>query len=245
MKLLVANPNSNQELTDLLMASAAKKVTDPNTELIPMSNPKGSNHIDCWFGDYQSVWSFLRAVLETAGKIKPDAVIIAGFGNFGMFALKEALDIPVLSIAEISQTIACTLGHKYSILTVLKQNIPYQEDLVRLLGFESKCASVRGIQMDTSKCKSNDEILYKLRDEIQEMIDTDRAEVVVLGGARFCCYADQLSEMLGIPILDPVTVTVKFAEMMVETGLTHSKKCKFAHPPQKIDAYYQSGAEDK
>ena len=34
-------------------------------------------------------------------------------------------------------------------------------------------------------------------------------------------------------------VTVKMAEMMVETGLSHSKKRKFAMPPQEIAAYLQ------
>lgn len=238
MKILVANPNSNTELTELLMESARKKVTNPTTELIPMSNPKGSKHIDCTFGDYQSVWSFVRAVMAKVDEIKPDAVVLAGFGNFGMFALKEALDIPVIAIAEVAQSIACTLGHKYSILTVLKSNIPYQEDLVRLLGFEKKCASVHGIHMDTSKVKSDNEMLMKLKDEVQAIVDNDRAEVIVLGGARFCCYADQLSEMVGVPVLDPVTVSVKYAEMMVETGLCQSKKGKFAFPPQKIEDYF-------
>lgn len=239
MKILVGNPNSNVELTELLMESARKRVVSPNTELIPFSNPKGSKHIDCTFGDYQSVWSFIRGIVAKVEEVKPDAVVIAGFGNFGMFALKEALDIPVLSIAEISQSIACTLGHKYSIMTVLKQNVPYQEDLVRLLRYENHCASVRGIQMDTNKVKSNEEMLMRLKDELQALIDEDGAEVIVLGGARFCCYADELSEMLGVPVLDPVAVTVKYAEMMVEAGLCQSKKRKFAFPPQNIPDYFQ------
>ena len=241
MKILVANPNRSQDLTSLLMESARLKVTDPNTELIPMSNPIGSTHIDCTFGDYQSVWSFIRAVLKKVEEIRPDAVVIAGFGNFGMFALKEALDIPVLAIAETSQMIACMLGHQYSILTVLKQNIPYQEDLVHLLRLQDKCASVRGVNVNLSKCASEEETYQLLKKEIETIVEEDGADVVVLGGARFCCYANRLSEEVGIPVLDPVAVTVKMAEMMVETGLCQSKKCKFAFPPQPIQDYFWSG----
>lgn len=238
---MVANPNRSQDLTDLLMESARKYVKDPTTELIPFSNPIGSTHIDCTFGDYQSVWSFVRALLQKVEEVKPDAVVIAGFGNFGMFALKEALDIPVLSIAEASQTIACMLGHKYSVLTVLKQNIPYQEDLVRLLCLENKCASVRGVNINIAKCTTEEATFQALKDEINMIVEEDGAEVVVLGGARFCCYAERLAEEVSIPILDPVAVTVKMAEMMVETCLCQSKKRKFAFPPQPIKDYFWDG----
>ncbi len=241
VKILVANPNRNKDLTEMFMKSARKNITNPDTELIPFTNPLGSLHCDCYFADYQSTWSFIRALLEEVEKSKPDAVVIAGFGNFGIFALKEALDIPCLSIAEISQTIACTLGHKYSILTVLKSNVPYQEDLVKLLCFQEKCASVRGMNVDTMTAKTSEETKERLKKEIETIILEDRAEVVVLGGARFCVYADELSKEIGIPILDPVDVTVKMAEMYVQTGLCQSKRGKFSNPPQKLNDYFWMG----
>lgn len=237
-KILVANPNSNKDLTDLLMQSAKLNIDPTRTELIPFTNPKGSNHIDSVFGDYQSVWSFIRAVLKEIETVKPDALVIAGFGNFGMLALKEALDIPVVSIAEGSQVIATMLGHKYSILTVLKQNIPYQEDLVRLLRFEDKCASVRGIDVNTATAKTSEETFHALKNEIKVMMEEDHCEVVILGGARFATYAKDLTKETGIPVIDPVDVSVKLAETLVELGLSQSKILKFAYPPQKIEDYF-------
>jgi allantoin racemase len=44
--------------------------------------------------------------------------------------------------------------------------------------------------------------------------------------------------MIGMPVLDPVVVAVKVAEMMVETGLRHSKRLKFASPPQSLESYF-------
>jgi allantoin racemase len=44
---------------------------------------------------------------------------------------------------------------------------------------------------------------------------------------------------VGIPVLDPVTVTVKAAEMFVNTGLKQSKLRKFAFPPQDKNEYIQ------
>ena len=125
MKILVANPNSSEIVTGIIMESAKRKVTNPTTELIPLTNPKGTKNIDCGFADYQSVWSFIRHILEVCESDKIDAVVLAGFGNVGVYALKEALNIPVLSISETAQTMACLLGNKYTVLTMLKQFIPY------------------------------------------------------------------------------------------------------------------------
>ena len=224
------------------MESAKRKVTDPNTELIPLTNPKGTKNIDCGFADYQSVWSFIRAIMAKVDEIHPDALVLAGFGNVGVFALKEALNIPVLSISETTQTLACLLGHKYTVLTMLKQFIPYQEDLVRLYRLQDKCASVRGINVNVEKCVTDRDVtLNQLKDEILEIVENDGAEVVVLGCAGLCGYDEALQELVGLPVLDPVTVTVKVAEMMVETGLCQSKKRKFAAPPQEFAAYYWDG----
>ena len=48
---------------------------------------------------------------------------------------------------------------------------------------------------------------------------------------------------MGLPVLDPVTVTVKVAEMYVQTGLCHSKKRKFAAPPQPLEDYFWDGEQ--
>lgn len=242
MKILVANPNSSEIVTGIIMESAKRKVTNPNTQLIPLTNPKGTKNIDCGFADYQSVWSFVRHIMEVCANDQIDAVVLAGFGNVGVYALKEALNIPVLSISETAQTMACLLGHKYTVLTMLKQFIPYQEDLVRLYRLQDKCASVRAINVNVEKCVTDrEETLAQLKEEILKIADQDGAEVVILGCAGLCGYDEALQELVEMPVLDPVTVTVKYAEMMVELGLSHSKKRKFAYPPQAFEAYFWDG----
>lgn len=242
MRILVANPNSNKELTELLMKSARKAITNPTTELIPFTNPKGSPHIDSVFGDYQSSWSFVRAIMLRKEELEFDALVIAGFGNFAMNALKEALDVPVISIAEASQFYASMLGNRYSVLTVLEQNVPYQEDLTRLLRLNEFCASIRGVNVETMRAVTSQEIEDALNKEIDLLIK-DGAEVVVLGGARFATYSEKLSKAKGIPVIDPVAIGVKHAESLVELGLSQSKAMKYNFPPQPIDNYFIDGED--
>ena len=133
---------------------------------------------------------------------------------------------------------ACLLGHKFTTVTMLKRFIPYQEDLVRLYGFEHKCASVRAININVEQAAiEREKTLAELKDAVLKIVEEDQSEVIILACAGLCGYEDELSALAGVPVLDPVVVAVKVAEMMVETGLCHSKVRKFAFPPQKISEY--------
>ncbi len=237
MKLLIVNPNSSDTVTAAVMESA-RHAGDPSTELIAVTTKGGTRNIDSAFGDYLSGAYTIRTTLEAVQLHKPDAVVLAGFGRVGIDALKEALVIPVVSISEASMALACLLGHRFTTLTMLQQFIPYQQDLVRLFGFEAKCASVRAINVNVEECVTNRETtLRELTEQIQKIVAEDRAEVVILACAGLCGYDAELSRLAGVPVLDPVAVGVKVAETLVGLGLSHSKVRKFAYPPQPLEHY--------
>jgi allantoin racemase len=237
MKLLVVNQNSSETVTGAIMESA-KRAAWPDTELIGVTTEGGTRNIDSAFGDYMAGAFMLRTCLEAVSIERPHAVVLAGFGRVGIDALKEALTIPVVSISEASMALACLLGHRFTTLTMLQQFIPYQQDLVRLYGFEAKCASVRAININVEECVTNREkTLRELREQIQKVVAEDRAEVVILACAGLCGYDTELSQLAGVPVLDPVAVGVKVAESLVGLGVSHSKVRKFAHPPQPLGNY--------
>jgi allantoin racemase len=237
MKLMIVNPNSSETVTGAIM-DAARRAAAPGTVLVGVTTKGGTRNIDSAFGDYLSGAYMIRTCLETVPLHGPDAVVLAGFGRVGIDALKEALSVPVVSISEASMAMACLLGHRFSTLTMLQQFIPYQQDLVRLYGFEAKCASVRAINVNVEECVTDREkTLGQLSALIRTIVAEDRAEVVILACAGLCGYEEELSRLAGVPVLDPVAVAVKVAEDFVGLGLTHSKIRKFARPPQSLDAY--------
>ena len=239
MKILVANPNSSEAVTEGIIGSAKKKIVNPKTEVIPLTNYRGTRNIDCAFADYQSTWSSIRGILKKVEEIKADAVVLAGFGNVGIFALKEALSIPMLSMSETSMAIACLMGHKFTVLTTMRQMIPSIEDLIRVYGMQHKCASIRGIDVNVEKSATDPEAtLTLLKEESRKILEQDDGtEVIILGSGGLCKYDEELQKFIKLPVIDPVAVTVKVAEMMVESGLCHSKRRKFAYPPQELSAY--------
>ena len=237
MKILVINPNSSETVTGAIMESA-RRAAAPGTALIGVTTKGGTRNIDSAFGDYLSGAFMIRSCLDAVAVHTPDAVVLAGFGRVGIDALKEALAIPVVSISEASMAVACLLGHRFTTLTMLQQFVPYQQDLVRLYGFEAKCASVRAINVNVEECVTEREkTLAELKEQIRTIVAEDRAEVVILACAGLCGYDTELTRLAGVPVLDPVAVGVKVAESLVGLGLSHSKLRKFAPPPQPIASY--------
>ena len=133
---------------------------------------------------------------------------------------------------------ACLLGHRFSTLTMLDQFIPYQQDLVRLYGFEAKCASVRSIDINVERAAVDRErTLADLTAQVTRIVSEDRSEVVILACAGLCGYDEALSLQAGVPVIDPVVAGVKMAEAFVGMGLSHSKLRKFRAPPQPLADY--------
>ena len=237
MKILVINPNSSPTVTGAIMESA-QAAAQPTTELVGVTTKGGTRNIDSAFADYLSGAFMLRTCLEAVTLHAPDAVVLAGFGRVGGDALKEALAIPVVSISEASMAMACVLGHRFTTLTMLRQFIPYQEDLVRYYGFEAKCASVRAININVEACVvERERTLAELKAQIQRVVAEDHAEVVILACAGLCGYDRELTQLAGVPVLDPVKMGVKVAESLVALGVSHSKIRKFAAPPQPLEHY--------
>ena len=238
MKILVVNPNTSDVVLAVIMRSARRAALDAS-ELVGIRSPGGTRNIDSAYGEYMSAPHMIEAVRRRCAAERFDAVVLAGFGNVGIVALKELLDIPVVSIAEASMALACLLGHRFSTLTMAAQFTPHQEDLVRLYGFEAKCASVRAVNVDVEKAATDGaRTLADLTAEVNRIIAEDRAEVVILAHGGLCAFAGALTEACAIPVIDPVMAAVKTAESLVAMGLSHSKIRKFNHPPQPIADYH-------
>ena len=61
-----------------------------------------------------------------------DGIAIACYGDPGLYAARELASVPVVGIAEASMLVACTVAHRFSVVTVLPRVKPWIEDTVRL-----------------------------------------------------------------------------------------------------------------
>src|SRR5438552_15351038 len=75
------------------------------------------------------------------------AVVIGCFYGGGLRELRESLSMPVVGMAEASLFLACTLGHRFSIVVGRGKWIPKMSDNVLLYGLERRLASFRSVEM--------------------------------------------------------------------------------------------------
>ncbi len=236
MRILLANPNATAAITEACLA-LARAVASPGTEVVPWTNAEGPVVVDSFLGDYAAGRPLLLGL--QALRPTPDAVVLAGFGNYGTFAAKEMLAVPVVGMAEAAMALAALLAHRFAILTTHPRMVPYTEDLVRLLGFEAKCAAVRAVALPaaTEPQPPAGRVLADLAEAAGRVIEEAGADAIVLGGSCLSPWAADLATRARLPVLEPVACGVRVAEALVGLGLAQSKHRKFAPPPQPLDAY--------
>ena len=155
------------------------------------------------------------------------AVILGGYFDPFLDAARERASIPIIGPGVTSLLFAASLCRRFSIVTMLHTAIPILHQKIRMLGFEAKLASIRSVQIPVSAVNQD-----KTRAEqalLQEYIyarDDDGAEAVIPGNMSlaFLQRHREHSMKIGIPVLDPVSLSVKMAELLVALELTQSKR---------------------
>jgi allantoin racemase len=236
VRILLANPNSTEALTEACV-KLARQAASPGTLVEGWTNREGPPAVDSAYGDSMAGRPLARALAFLSPP--PDAVVLAGFGNYGTVAVKEALEYPVVSMAEAAMAMAVPLCHRFAIVTTADRMIPYTEDLVQLAGFASRCAAVRAVELPPLGAAFQDEggVVDALAGAVVKIIAETRADLVILGGARLSPHAAALRPRSAVPVLEPVACGVQMAEALVRLGLAQSKTGKFAPPPRDIKEY--------
>ena len=236
MRILVVNPNTNESVTQAV-GKVAQACAAPGTEIVAIKPRWGPESIEGYFDGYLSAVAVLDRLVTWQEPF--DAVIIAGFGEPGREAAQQVLSVPVFDIAESAAHMACLLGRSYSIVTSVDRTVPQITDRLRLAGLADRCASVRatgipvlGLQDDLAAASA------AAIAEGRAAIAVDRAEVICLGCAAFAGLGEQVSDALGVPVVDGVAAAVKFAEAAYDLDLRPSKVHSYAQPePKQISGW--------
>jgi len=232
MKILVINPNTSESMTDHIR-EALESVKRSDTELTVICPSKGPNTIESAYDEAYAIPPTLELV-KKANEEGYDAVILACFSDPGLEAAKEVSAIPVVGIEEATLHMAAMLGAKFSIMTPRKQRIASKSEHVHMRGLSHFLASVRSLDLSVAETDANPaRTKQRLMDEAKTAVETDGAEVIIMGCAGMAGYAEEIEKALNIKMLDPAAVALKTAEAMADLGLSHSKVGLFAPPPEK------------
>lgn len=172
------------------------------------------------------------------------ALCINSMSDSGVSALRSRLTIPVVGTAHATYHLACQLGKRFAILSMWDRWRWLYDKVLRDQGLEHRLASIRsiGVRPDTAELLAGkeDSVFPLLLEAAQRAIEDDGADVLILGSTTMHQSHVYLAERLDVPVLNPGLVGFKTCEMLLELGLTHSKRT-YQSPEQAVDGIFAAG----
>lgn len=231
MRFLVINPNTTEAMTRDIEAEASRYAR-PDTEIEAVSPAWGPASIEGHFEEELSAVATLETIAQRADSF--DGVAIACYGDPGLYAARELSPVPVVGIAEASMLMACTVAHKFSVVTVLPRIRPLLEDVVRRYGLEARCASVRTTSLAVLDIEQDpDAARREIAVEGRRAVEEDGAEALCLGCAGMGPLDKGVEADVGVPVIDGVAAAVKMLEGLVDYGMSTSRVAAFKAPEAK------------
>jgi allantoin racemase len=183
---------------------------------------------------------------ETAGY---DAAIIGCGNDPGLQEARQAVDIPVIGCTEAAMLLSCSLGSKFSVITVMDEFIPVCEKNIRNYGLGTRAAGpVKVYQMGNNPFKALFDMVEnpasinpQFENLCHECIESG-AEVIIPA----CASLSPATTLLGynrvpgtgVPVIDITQAAVKLAETLVDlkrsAGLGKSQKNTYKSIPSKL-----------
>jgi len=231
MRVLVINPNTSAELTAAIDAAARRRAR-PDVEIVTKGAAWGPETVEGNYDEQLATVAMLELVEEHAPGC--DGVVIACFGDPGLYAAREVSPVPVVGIAEAAMLLACPLADRFSIVTILERMVPHLRHLVRFHGLDHRCASIRATGCSVLDCTRDPAgtaaaTVAAARDAVAR----DGAEAVVLGCSGMGGLEEAVRDALDVPVLDGTAAAVGLVASLVDCGLRTSRAGAFMAPIAK------------
>jgi allantoin racemase len=215
VRLLLVNPNSTASMTEAIAAVAAA-VARPGT-VVEAVNPKdGPPSIESDDDERRCVPGLL-AELESASArssmIRPDAYVVARFGDPGLEQARQLLDAPVLGIAQAAMHAAAPAADTFSVVTSMSATVPRAWQLARTYT-PAQCQGVHPCDIPVLQIDSDPTSIEPIGELCARALQQDRSRSIVLGCAAMARFAEPLTRRLGVPVIDGVVAATLLAEAL-------------------------------
>jgi len=210
LRIALLNPNTSAEATAIMMASA-RRVAPAGVHIEGRTVGEGNGLI----ADPRALAHAARVVEAAAPGLVAegfDAIIVAGFGDPGVAALRDRLGLPVTGLGEAGIGEAAKGGLRYAIVTVTPGLHESLLAAAHAHAAPSQLAAVRYTQGTLNEVMHTPEDLRAaLLAACQQAITQDGAQSIVIGGGPLARAAQDIAEQLHVRVVDPVGAAVRLA----------------------------------
>ncbi|MBE6081226.1 MULTISPECIES: aspartate/glutamate racemase family protein [Tissierellales] len=203
-----------------------RKIAPPDMKVDIGEVDEGPDSIESFYDEYLSIPGVIKGIAK-AENDGYDGVVLGCFGDPGIIAAREMVDIPVVGPGEVSIHAAAMLGDKFSIIGVGSEfNYGYIKQ-VRDAGLESRLVSIKSSNLTVMDVNTNYEeskrIILKL---CREAVEKDGADSLLLGcmSMAFMDISEELSSELDIPVVNAAKVSLYNLYSLIKSKLFFSPK---------------------
>jgi allantoin racemase len=208
LRIALINPNTNTQATELMLASARKGLPS-HVRIEGHTVRQGPSFIT----DEAALEQAEPFVVDFGVELASgdfDALIIAGFGEPGVDALRRRIGIPVVGIAQAGIAEAAGAGRRYAIVTVTPE---LHASLLLSAQTHGNAGTLTSIRFTDGPLADVMQTPQQLADALLKAcelaVQEDGAQAVVIGGGPLAQAAQALSEKLHVPVIDPVAAAVR------------------------------------
>jgi allantoin racemase len=235
MKLTVVSPLLGEEFA----AGVRKEVAEwagPDTVIDVVKVGRGVASIESEYDEALAGPGILEQVALAAER-GADGIFITCFGDPGVHAAREIVDIPVVGGFEPAMLNALSLGESVGVITVLHNVVPMIRGLVRRYGLGDRCSSVRVVDLPVLALDAHDTLLERLYAEARSVVDSREADVIVLGCTGMIGVAAAVQKRLEadgvfVPVVDPTGAAILWLESQNRLGVRPSRATYMPPPPK-------------
>lgn len=231
MRLLLANPNTTQAVTDTI-AAAARAVASPGTEIVPATARFGARVIGTRTEMAIAEHASLDMLAREAGGC--DAVVIGASIDSGLRAAREMLSVPVLGLTESALHVACLTGGRFGTVTLSRRSAYPLREMVEAYGLMSRCGGMRAVDVSPLELLAAPERVADLIvEQVADLIARDMVDVVVLIGAVMAAMPARVQPRVGVPVIEGVSCAVVLAESLARLRLPKASAGGYAALPAR------------
>ncbi len=198
-------------------------------------NEYGTPSIESRYDEALCIPDLLRIAIKAESE-GYDGVIISCMFDTGLYACREKLRIPVVAPARTLLLYASELASSFAVLTPLQSSVNIIRSIVNDLNLNSKLAYIKQLHIPVLELSREDVLLDSLTKNAIDAIENYNADSIILGCTGIIGLSGKLQKNLlkvghNVPILDPLSISIKYLESLISLSLSHSKNSYI--PPRK------------
>ena len=206
--LLLINPNTSDQVTATLQRVVGATLGN-DWQVVAQSAPFGAPYIACetsYAVGAHAALAVYRSHIEAG--LRPDAVLVACFGDPGVAALQTLAPVPVYGLAEASMRHVNDLG-RFAVVTGGAAWEPMIWRLARGLGTMPELVAVQTVSLSGADIMQQPQRATALLAGAVEQAQQAGASQVLLGWAGLAGMAPALQAQAGLPVHDSVAVSAQ------------------------------------